>query len=306
MIVSADGSMEPKKWLKVTLHVPIPLIEAASDLMGVLSGSGVEQSPETPEGCSVSGFFPLEPADNQELQVEEHLEIIREQMEELFQLYNMAFEGVETTLMDDADWATSWQEFFTPFEIIPGLVIKPSWETFEPDNNQKILELDPGMAFGTGQHASTRMALLLLSQTEPAGKRILDVGTGTGILAMAGILLGATEATAIDNDPEAVEVAEENIASNGMSELISVSLTPLEMIQENYEVICANIVHNVLIDMAADLARCSVQDGALILAGILAGEQEENIIQTYTEHGFLFVSAEYTDEWVALRFRYAG
>lgn len=298
--------MEPKKWLKVTLHVPIPLIEAASDLMGVLSGSGVEQSPETPEGCSVSGFFPLEPADNQELQVEEHLEIIREQMEELFQLYNMAFEGVETTLMDDADWATSWQEFFTPFEIIPGLVIKPSWETFEPDNNQKILELDPGMAFGTGQHASTRMALLLLSQTEPAGKRILDVGTGTGILAMAGILLGATEATAIDNDPEAVEVAEENIASNGMSELISVSLTPLEMIQENYEVICANIVHNVLIDMAADLARCSVQDGALILAGILAGEQEENIIQTYTEHGFLFVSAEYTDEWVALRFRYAG
>ena len=115
MTATMKGPMETKKWLKVSLHAPIPLIEAVSDLMGVLSGSGVEQSPETPEGCSVSGFFPLEPSDSQDLQVEEHLDAVREQMEEVFQLYNTAFEGLETTLMDDADWATSWQEFFTPF-----------------------------------------------------------------------------------------------------------------------------------------------------------------------------------------------
>ncbi len=306
MIGTASISDEPKKWLKVTIHTPVLLIEAVSDLMAVLSGSGVEQTPETHEGCAISGFFPLEPSASQENQVQEHINAVQSQMAELFQLYNSPFEGVAATLLDDEDWATSWRKFFTPFEIIPGLVIKPSWEDYQPKQGQSILELDPGMAFGTGQHASTRMALLLLSQSEPKGKNILDVGTGTGILAMTGILLGGAQAVAIDNDPEALLVAEENIEANDLGDRITATLTPLDMIQDRYQILCANIVHNVLVAMAADLARCAAPNATLILAGILAGEQENNIIDLYAEHGFLFVHTKYEDEWAALRLRYAG
>jgi ribosomal protein L11 methyltransferase len=294
------------QWLKITLLCPLPLLESAADLMAVLSGSGVEQTPETASGAYISGFFQLAARSNDD-QVSPHsadqiLEHVHAQMTELFALYNCTPPQPTTTLLADEDWAISWQQYFKPFEIVPGLVIKPSWEHYQQEPGQHILELDPGMAFGTGQHASTRMALAFIAQCmrEQAAQAVLDVGTGTGILAMAAALFGAQRIIAIDNDPDAVTVARENIVKNRLDTQIETSTTPVEQIQGSYQLVCANIVHDVLVTMAPILTRLTAPGGHLILAGILSGEQEKNIIAVYAQAGMTLRDRQYQDEWVSL------
>ena len=295
-----------RHWLKITLFCPPPLLEPAADLMGILSGVGVEQSPETPSGAFISGFFPLAELDadpqGKKETADEILSRVTREMIELFALYGCVPETPVTTLLADQDWATSWQQYFKPFEIVPGLVIKPSWEEYLPGPGQHILELDPGMAFGTGQHASTRMALSLMSKSiqEATPAQVLDVGTGTGILAMAAALFVAGRVVAVDNDPDAVTVARENIEKNGLGEKIEVSTTPVAQIQGDYQLVCANIVHDVLVEMAPILTGLTATGGQLVLAGILSGEQEDHIITVYHRLGFQLHDRQYQEEWVAL------
>jgi len=306
-MTSSNITESQRPWLKITFFCPIELLEPASDLLGVLSGTGVEQSPETDAGAMISGFFQLgasmddsnqPPPTADEIQAQ-----VADQLGDLFSLYHQAMPQLTTTLLADEDWATSWQQYFKPFAIVPGLVIKPSWEAYLPQDGEQVIEMDPGMAFGTGQHASTRMALALIqdSMTTIKASSALDVGTGTGILAMASLLFGAKQVVAIDNDPDAVRVAQENIDQNGLSENIAVSTTPVEQIQGSFPLVIANIVHDVLVAMAPTLTRLNTSGGHLVLAGILSGAQEENIIQVYQNLGYALLSRQYQDEWVALQ-----
>jgi ribosomal protein L11 methyltransferase len=278
MISGSASSNAAGQWLKLTFFCPSRLLEPAADLLGVLSGAGVEQSPETETGALVSGFFQL-PAGSDD-----------------------AAHPDATAILADEDWATSWQQYFKTFEIIPGLVIKPSWEEYQAEPGQHVLELDPGMAFGTGQHASTRMALALLARAlrDKPRPRALDVGTGTGILAMASAAFGAERVLAVDNDPEAVTVARENIAINRMEGVIEVGLTPAGEIEDQYQLVLANIVHDVLVDLAPALTRLTEPGGCLVLAGILAGPQEENILAVYGRLGCRLLESQHQDEWAAL------
>ena len=297
------------QWLKITFSCPTPLLEPAADLLAVLSGTGVEQSPETATGATLSGFFQVATAnvDDQApaATTEEIIAEVSEQLADLFALYDQAVPALTSTLLADEDWATSWQQYFKPFEIVPGLVIKPTWEDYQPEQSQRVIEMDPGMAFGTGQHASTRMALALIQEAmaQVSATSALDVGTGTGILAMAAALFGAGQVVAIDNDPDAVRVAAENIAQNGLTKKIATSTTPLAEIQGRYPLVCANIVHDVLVEMAPDLAARTTSGGQLVLAGILHGEQEANIITVYAAQGLSLENQMYQDEWVSLRLR---
>lgn len=294
-------------WLKITLFCPSPLLESAADLMGVLSGTGVEQSPENEDGALISGFFQLNcaPADP-DLPAEDADALtarIMERMTELFDLYDLVPAAPTTTLLADEDWATSWRQYFKPFAIVPGLVIKPSWEEHQPEPGQHVIEMDPGMAFGTGQHASTRMALSLIAKTMEtlSPDQALDVGTGTGILAMAAALFGAERVVAIDNDPDAVTVARENIEKNGLAGKIEASDAPAAQIRGTYPLVSANIVHDVLVEMAPTLAALTAPGGHLVLAGILSGEQETNIVRVYRDLGLHPLERQYQDEWVALQ-----
>jgi ribosomal protein L11 methyltransferase len=164
--------------------------------------------------------------------------------------------------------------------------------------------MDPGMAFGTGHHATTSLSLDFIRETlsGKAGLRLLDVGTGTGILGMAAVLFGAEAVLGIDNDPEAVSAAEENVRRNSLQDHMQISLAPLSSLEEPYEVVVANIVHDVLISMSGDLARLTAAGGALILSGILTGEQVANIIRVFTSNGFQLSGQESRQEWSALRF----
>lgn len=174
---------------------------------------------------------------------------------------------------------------------------------------RRIIGSSPSrLAFGTGQHASTRGALTLMRQALGAlppevEQRALDVGTGTGILAMAAALWGMPAVLALDNDPEAVQVAAENVARNGLAAQIRVALTPLAALSGSFALVTANIVHDVLAAMQADLTRLTAQGGFLLLAGILAGGQEANIVRLYGDCGFHLVEARYEDEWAVLFLR---
>lgn len=277
--------------------------------MGVLSGSGVEIRPVDTSGKQkLTGFFDLgdKAVDNATEQAcEAILEKVTGEFEKLFAIYNLILAPPDTRIMDDEDWATSWQQFFATTEIVPGLVIKPSWEEYAPDAGQRVITMDPGMAFGTGLHSSTRLALSLIAScfdTEHDNKprRVLDVGTGTGILAMAAAVFGADEIMAIDNDPEAVTVATHNVLANHFDWNIGVSIRPVDALEGPYDLICVNIVHDVLVAMAPTIERLARNNSLIILSGILHGDQENNLEQVYRNNGMRLVRSEQEEEWTAL------
>jgi ribosomal protein L11 methyltransferase len=286
------------KWLKISLSCPENALEAVVDLVGVLSGSGVEELPVKDGRSTITGFFQLSEA-AAEKQIVDHF---REELAALCKLYAMELPELTCSTMKDEDWATSWQQFFKTFAIIPGLIIKPGWEAYLAAPGEKVIEMDPGMAFGTGQHASTKLALSLLDSCfqDSRPETVLDIGTGTGILAMAAALFGAEKVIAIDNDPDAVEVAVKNIVHNRLEQSIMTSVTPLAEISGSFACICANIIHDVLKEMAPVIAGLLVPGSRLVLAGILRGEQEQNIIAVYQELGVELQQAAYEDEWVSL------
>jgi len=305
----ALGPETTKKWLAVTVPCPGNISEAVADHLGVMTGSGVEIRPlDSSQIQKVTGFFLLGEIDSEEKIETAAVKIlarVTDELEELFGIYTLTLPDLETSTFADQDWATSWQQFFTTVEIIPGLIIKPSWEEYTPQPGQKVITMDPGMAFGTGQHASTKLALSLIaacfkSAAESRPGRVLDIGTGTGILAMATALFGADEIMAVDNDPEAVTVATHNARVNQLDWNIGISTRPLDEVQGKFDLICANIIHDVLVEMAPAISRLAAHDSAVVLAGILTGEQETNIRHVYLKHGLEFVRAEHEEEWAAL------
>ncbi|MDW7771530.1 MAG: 50S ribosomal protein L11 methyltransferase [Desulfobulbaceae bacterium] len=296
-----------KKWLKITYSCPERLTEAVSDLLGVLSGSGVEIHPVEQNSCNeISGFFAL-PGSSEESRRKRAAVLqkkVSAELAGLFAVYGMGLPEPAVEILADQAWATSWQQYFKAFEIAPGLVIKPSWETYSAAGNQLVLEMDPGMAFGTGQHESTRLALALLSfcfkNSRQGIDSVLDVGTGTGILAMAAALFGARHVEAIDNDPEAVTVAQSNIRQNNLTARIALSGAPLAGIRGGFDLVCANIVHDVLVEMAPQFKRLILPGGRIILAGILTGAQEKSIVRVYEGYGMLQAAVRTEGEWAGI------
>jgi ribosomal protein L11 methyltransferase len=297
--------MEPvdqnKRWLKISLSCPEQMVESVSDLVGILSGAGVEITPARQKIATVSGFFSVGPDEPAEPLKEK----VQTELESLFSLYGADLGELVCKEFADADWATKWQQYFTPFAIVPGLVIKPSWEQYTVRDNEQVIEMDPGMAFGTGQHESTRLALALIRRccSRQPPSRVLDVGTGTGILAMASALFGAEHILAIDNDPQAVEIAAHNVTHNHLQDRIHTSTTPIAKIEDSFDLICANIVHDVLVAMIPDFRRLLPPGGVLILAGVLQGEQERNLQNLLSATGLHLEDSNRDGEWVGLFFK---
>ncbi len=283
------------QWLKIDLSCPESLIDPVTDTLGILSGSGVEEKPAREGRSLISSFFQLTPGNSRQKIILQ----VKNELQDLFAIYGQTLPELTSSLLADEDWATSWQQFFKPFAIIPGLVIKPGWEQYQPGEGEQVIEMDPGMAFGTGKHASTRLALALMHSCFQQNTiiNVLDVGTGTGILAMAAVLFGAEKVTAVDNDPEAVKVCQNNCLKNKLAAYIDCSATDISAIEGSYELISANIIHNVLITMLPDFSRLLPRGGLLVLAGILQDVQEQNIIDQALQYGFIEKKILHDEEW---------
>ena len=214
---------------------------------------------------------------------------------------------LHTEIIAEEDWGEKWKSFFTSFHITPTLTIKPSWEEAEAHaNGSLVIEMDPGLAFGTGHHASTQLALLLLEKLfQDKGKRLekaLDLGTGSGILAMACALFGAREVLAIDNDADALEAARQNVLRNGLAGRITVSSEAISAVKGDFDLVVANITHDILAELATLLAGLIKPQGFLVLAGILQGDQEHSISNIYAKQGLVCMERLTRDEWTALQF----
>ncbi|MBN1961892.1 MAG: 50S ribosomal protein L11 methyltransferase [Deltaproteobacteria bacterium] len=215
---------------------------------------------------------------------------------------------------NDTDWATRWQEHFPPLQIGKRVVIIPSWEKdFQPRTESLPVILDPGLAFGTGQHATTALCVELIEAglDNAVGQKIelLDVGCGSGILAIVAAILGCQKVIAIDNDPTAVKVAYENIMQNGVGHIIETSEQPLMQITGTFNWVVANILAQTLIELAMPLVSHTEHDGSLVLSGILHNQENEVLDAiakaTVKQNRNLpqVVMRLQRDEWVALQLR---
>ncbi len=183
--------------------------------------------------------------------------------------------SIEINIVDDADWSENWKKYFKQIKVGNKLSVCPSWEIPVYEDGRKVIMLDPGAAFGTGAHATTRLCMELLEDNCPKGCRMLDLGCGSGILAIAAAKLGAGSCFGVDIDPIAVKVAKENSAENGVGDITDFAVGSSELAEGEYDVICANIVADVIIMLAEDIARHLKPGCPVICSGIIEGRQDE-------------------------------
>jgi ribosomal protein L11 methyltransferase len=204
------------------------------------------------------------------------------------------------TLEGDA-WRDAWKAYFEPTRVGPRLVVKPSFKPYRPEPTDVVLTLDPGGAFGTGTHETTRLLLEGLQRHLTPGVTVLDVGCGSGILAIACLLLGAGRAVAHDVDPEAVRASAENAAANGVGDRLTLVHGPLSAVSPGvFPLVLANIEARVLVPLASELGARVAPGGVLILGGVLAHERE-HVLSAYG--GFELIEARAQGEWIALELR---
>ena len=206
---------------------------------------------------------------------------------------------IKCELVDDANWNENWKKYFKAFEIGEKLAICPSWESYDNKDNRTVISLDPGAAFGTGSHATTSLCLEILEKRVTNDTTVLDIGTGSGILAIAADLLGAKSAIGVDIDAQSVKTAIANAEINGVSEKTEFLVGDLaEKVSGQYDIVCANIVADVVMRLFDNVANFMKDDGILIVSGIIdmrALEVEKSAI----EHGFKITESLMREEWHA-------
>lgn len=206
---------------------------------------------------------------------------------------------LENQTVDDADWNENWKKYFKAFTIGEKLAVCPSWETYDNTENRTVISLDPGAAFGTGSHATTSLCLGELEKITNSKSRVLDIGTGSGILAIACLLLGAESAVGVDIDPLSVKTAKENAERNGVaskSKFICGDLA--QKISGKYDIVCANIIADVVIRLFESVKDYMTDDGYLIVSGII-DLRAEDVKDAIKKHGFKIIKTVTKEEWYA-------
>ena len=221
-----------------------------------------------------------------------------EYIKELLTASKIPFEMVSDTV-NDSTWADGWKKFFKCTEIGNKLVIRPSWEEYDNVDGRKVLSIDPGAAFGTGTHATTSLCLQILEEHIKEDSTVLDIGCGSGILAIAGVLLGAKSAVGVDIDAQSVKVAKDNAVINDVASKTEFLVGNLaDKITDKYSVVCANIVADVILMLLENVEDFMCEDGILITSGII-NIRKDDIIDGFNKFGFEILEEHKKDNWYA-------
>lgn len=278
-------------WL-ATISIPGDLEEQTSALLFDLGSTGIVTLEESADTVTLEAYFESKTDAGD----------IRQALEADFQRTGRrdALTRFSISAVPEQDWMQKWKEGFEAVQIGERLMVAPSWRLPEKKEGRVVIQIDPGMAFGTGTHETTRLCLEAIER-HWRGRSLLDVGTGTGILAIAAALLEpGSRVVAIEIDPQAVEVARENLATNGV--LGSVELLegqPGLLAGEEFDVVVANLTAEVIIDLVEDLERRIATGGYLILSGIL-GELAQDVENALAGSGLKITERRVAGEWSAL------
>lgn len=300
-------------WVEISCTVPTELADIVAEYLTTLSGTGV-----CVENLNVDAFSHSEIPESVTVQIKSYFPESDDSSARLREIENylnelagrqpgLVLPPPELASVSTEDWSTSWKANFKPLRIGKRLLIVPSWEEPQPHANDIVLRLDPGMAFGTGGHETTRLCLELLEQIMDSmpilhSPSVLDLGTGSGILAMAAVQLGAGRVCAVDIDPLAIEVALENLAINDLTDQVECSTTPLESLEGNFDVILANILAEELVRLAPHLYSRLAPGGSLVLSGILT-EKEHLVRSGFSTQPLEYRQTLHQGEWVAIHYR---
>lgn len=284
-------------WIEIDICVKEEAQDAATEILFNEGAQGV-QLEEQDDLVLIKTYLPEQDV------TPEKLTIIREKIQGLIRFdLDPGEVTVSTSTVKEEDWAHAWKEHFYPEKITDTFVVKPTWREYKAKPGELVIEIDPGMAFGTGTHPSTYLALQALEATAPKQPNLLDVGTGSGILAIAAALLGVPQITAVDIDTVAIEVAKENVMLNKVQKQVQVMRSDLmQRIKEKgkkYKVVTANIIAEVILLLIPDLPEVVDKGGYFIASGIIV-ERFDQVRAALEEHGFELTQIYREGDWSAL------
>jgi ribosomal protein L11 methyltransferase len=297
------------KWLEMSLIVPDQAVDLVSQALMDLGCTGITAAEKALDTFVVPepGLLANDPALRAYFPYPENLETLCLAVKNALSGFaaihpELASTPLECRELADHDWASDWQQHFPPFKVGKQLVICPSWIEWSKTGNETVITLDPGQAFGTGTHATTGLCLDALVEhfeTPLPPEKILDVGTGSGILAMAAAALGAEEVVACDIDSDACRVAKDNVEQNQLSKNINITDKPLNEITGQYNLVLANILAAENIRLAHQLVERLAPNGRLVLSGILV-TQEQQVIDGFDNFKLTLLATNHRDEWTCI------
>lgn len=279
------------RWAEIIIEAGAGAVDAVQEALRSAGCDGiVVRDTETPP--QVAGYLPVDD------RLEGRLDGLQAALRRLPE-FGIEGAGTDLTLrtVEEADWANAWKAFYKPIRVGRHLVVTPPWETPDLSAGDIPLVIDPGMAFGTGSHPTTQLCLASLEDYLQPGMQVADIGTGSGILAIAAAKLGAAEVTATDIDPLAVQIAAENITANGV-----LAHTQEALPTGTYDLVVANILADVIIGLSDTLAALTAPGGLLIASGII-DTREADVRIAVEAVGFAPLETRRQAEWVALIFR---
>lgn len=306
------------KWSEICIHTTNEAIEPISNILHEAGASGVviedptdlvreydttfgeiyqlnsEDYPD--DGVIVKAYLPLNSF------LPETVDGIKESINGLLSYnFDLGLNKVTISEVHEEEWATAWKKYYHPVKISQRFTIVPTWEDYEPvSTDELIIELDPGMAFGTGTHPTTVMSLQALEATVQKGDTVIDVGTGSGVLSIGAALLEASHVRAYDLDEVAVKSARENIELNSVNEVVTVGQNNLlNGVEGQADIIVANILAEIIVRFVDDAYKLVKNGGTFITSGIIMTKKEE-VKEALTKAGFLIEEVMVMEDWVAI------
>ena len=304
------------QWAEVSVDTSHEATDLVSEILQELGAAGVViEDPALLNEYIRSGLW-----DYTDLKESEETEVVRvkaywaldEELEGKLQHLAVRLDGLASNGIDkgagavswkavaDEDWAETWKEFFHTEKIGARTVIKPTWEEYEAKAGEIVVELDPGAAFGTGQHATTSLCIRALEDLVQPGMTVFDVGTGSGVLAIVAAKLGAKRVEAVDFDPVAVRVARENVRQNGAEDVVRTERSDLlKSVAGEADLIIANIIADIIVRLFGEVEGSLAAGGTMLLSGIIE-DRLPDVVEAATAHGFAVEKIEQEKGWAAV------
>ena len=299
---------EPEKWLKIEISAPPELMDALGNFLTETGAQGVFQESLTPQNTAadfpepvieeiLKAYFP------QDIRSEKRIVALQKYIDSLYEIFpDFEKPSFTTEIICDPNWGEQWKKYFKPIRVSNNIIVKPTWERYTPASRDIVIEIDPGMAFGTGQHASTRMCIeaiedVIMKDRSIKEWKVLDVGCGTGILGITAAKMGAQDVICVDIDKKAVEIAGENAAINNVKSSLRILNKNAAAIDKPRNLIIANLTSKLLLTLRPHLIELLLPEGYLIISGIIE-QDAKNIEEQFSADPLTLHRMITEKEWV--------